>query len=629
MAEFVYGNDALLDGKSDAGPLTVPANQGVTATEWNTDQRHKDELRTAIKSGTYHGISQSSEAVSAANKAKLRLNTSNKLQASVNAGVYTSIVQPWIHVSDYGAVGDGSTDDSTAIQAALAASATLGRPLMFEAKTYKISTELTVFTQRHLIGQSYSNGVTTKLIAGTAGQRSILRIGADTGAEGGANTECHIENIVFDADRKSTYGIYALGWSGSIVRNCRFNNALRDGIYLKGIKSDGSTVCISDHNSIYNCQFSSNGSFYGSSVFSDPNEATADLRTKWYSQSQPYTTSTATCDTTSGSSNITIVGATFQTWNIRAGDMIRIGTGADRQQYTVRSVTSETVLVINGTAALTKSAQSWVLCCGAGWFESGHPDNNINKFYSCQWTANVGGCCVLAGIYGPHISGSFMQYSPLWAITVGNGATGVVINSLFTHNYFESFGRRPFYFVSSRGAYVIAPLLTITEAYDIIAANSSGAMFCEDNVYCLDFTVDQQTDNSGLSTMRNWLPAKASSAMRMFGHTRHFSKQYNQGTNWTPTGGGAAAIDPEQDVVPLASTGAITVAAVPHFTVENEREIAVYNRGTFNIILQDESSLAGSKLQLAGSVNVTLTPRSSITLFCADGYWTEKSRSIR
>lgn len=630
MANFAFGNEPLNNGKSDNNALPVIASKGITAAEWNLLYQHLDDLRNAIKTGDYHGLAQTAEAVSAANKAKFRLTSANRLQASVNGGAWQGITQPWIHVADYGAVGDSVTDDSTAIQAALTASATLGRPVVFDAKTYKVSTELTVFTQRHLIGQAYSNGATTKLVAGTNGMRSILRIGADTGAEGGANTECHIDNMVFEGDRKSTYGIYSLGWSGGIVRNCRFNTALRDGIFLKDGKSDGSTPCISDHNSIYNCQFSSNGSFYGSSVFSDPNEGTLDLRTKWFSQAQPYTTNAATISTTSGSNVITATaGATFQTWGIRPGDQIRIGTGADRQQYVVRHVTSETQLEICDTAALTKTAQPWVLCCGAGWFESGHPDNNINKFYSCQWTANVGGCCVLAGIYGPHITGSFMQYSPLWAITVGNAATGSVINSLFTHNYFESFGAKPFYFINARSVHVIAPLLDPAAAYDIVANSVNGTMQTENALYVLDFRIDQQADNGGLSQFKNYSPVHAANTMRIFGHTRHFGQQYNQGTNWTPTGGGAAAIDPSHEVVPLASTGAITVVATPHFTVENERIIHVYNRGTFNIILQDEGTLAGSKLHLAGSANVTLTPRSSITLLCADGYWTELSRSIR
>lgn len=91
MPEFVYGGATLLDGKSDNAPLSVASDKGLVAAEWNETQQFLDDLRNAIKSGTYHGLSQSSETVSAANKCKIRLNTSNELQVSINGAAYVSI----------------------------------------------------------------------------------------------------------------------------------------------------------------------------------------------------------------------------------------------------------------------------------------------------------------------------------------------------------------------------------------------------------------------------------------------------------------------------------------------------------------------------------------------------------
>ena len=150
MAEFVYGGDPLLNGKSDAGGITVPSNQAVVAAEWNTSQQHDDDLRTAIKTGTYHGLSQSSESVAAENKVKMRLGAAasgqvaNTLQASVNGGIYKSMVQDGIHVRDYGAVGDGATDDAAAIQAAIEAACTAGKALLFYSLTCFVNSELGV-----------------------------------------------------------------------------------------------------------------------------------------------------------------------------------------------------------------------------------------------------------------------------------------------------------------------------------------------------------------------------------------------------------------------------------------------------------------------------------------------------
>ncbi|MEU8588977.1 glycosyl hydrolase family 28-related protein [Streptomyces sp. NPDC048664] len=48
----------------------------------------------------------------------------------------------WINVLDYGATGNGSTDDTTALQSAIGAVPASGGTVVFPAGTYKISSAL-------------------------------------------------------------------------------------------------------------------------------------------------------------------------------------------------------------------------------------------------------------------------------------------------------------------------------------------------------------------------------------------------------------------------------------------------------------------------------------------------------
>lgn len=76
---------------------------------------------------------------------------------TVGTGGVTQTVQTklreYISVSDFGATGDGSTDDTAAISDAAAYAANLGKTLFFPAGTY-VCTTLTVYTSYKWVGES-------------------------------------------------------------------------------------------------------------------------------------------------------------------------------------------------------------------------------------------------------------------------------------------------------------------------------------------------------------------------------------------------------------------------------------------------------------------------------------------
>lgn len=65
---------------------------------------------------------------------------------------YSMITGSPVNVKDYGAVGDGTTDDTTAMQAAITAVATTGQGLYVPAGTYKITSALTSTGHLNMFG---------------------------------------------------------------------------------------------------------------------------------------------------------------------------------------------------------------------------------------------------------------------------------------------------------------------------------------------------------------------------------------------------------------------------------------------------------------------------------------------
>lgn len=130
-------------------------------------------------------------------------------------------------VKAYGAVGDGATDDTSAVQAALTAAALVGGPVYFPPGNYKITTALTLAPGSTLSVQVVGAGRGTTTITQATAATDVFQWGT-TSAE--ACDACSIADLTLVPTR------YGLNWN-----NCLLCTAERltisggvSGVFLQG-----------------------------------------------------------------------------------------------------------------------------------------------------------------------------------------------------------------------------------------------------------------------------------------------------------------------------------------------------------------------------------------------------------
>lgn len=118
--------------------------------------------------------------------------------------------------NDYGAAGDGVTDDTSAIQAAITAAA--GGVVFLPAGTYKITSSLLISTAgTRLIGAGW-RGVTTLVGAAAVKVISVRE------------RYCHLENFEIDGDDTATYGIEFYNGARTTAHEVYIHDCANDGV---------------------------------------------------------------------------------------------------------------------------------------------------------------------------------------------------------------------------------------------------------------------------------------------------------------------------------------------------------------------------------------------------------------
>jgi parallel beta-helix repeat protein len=130
-----------------------------------------------------------------------------------------------LSVKDFGATGDGTTDDTTAIQNAL--NAGTGRSVYFPAGTYRISTTLLVKTKTTLIGEGMNKSI-IKLTAGFGASVTAIRNDIITGTvDVYYDTDLEFYGLTFDGNNNAsrTAELFAVAKvSNATFSNCGFQN---------------------------------------------------------------------------------------------------------------------------------------------------------------------------------------------------------------------------------------------------------------------------------------------------------------------------------------------------------------------------------------------------------------------
>jgi hypothetical protein len=141
-----------------------------------------------------------------------------------------------LNVLDYGATGDGVTDDSDAINAALVAAE--NNSLYFPAGTYLCDDTLLVYSNTKLIGAGYNS---TTILAGALGGTKQLLVNEDTGGAQFVypNSNISLDGIYFDGDDQ-TYPAEYVSFQKTenvSVSNCRFRGSHYLGLGFAGCRN--------------------------------------------------------------------------------------------------------------------------------------------------------------------------------------------------------------------------------------------------------------------------------------------------------------------------------------------------------------------------------------------------------
>ena len=131
-----------------------------------------------------------------------------------------------LDVKDYGAIGNGSTDDTAAIQAALDAATVAGATVYFPPGTYQV-VEIYVDSNVRLLGAGA--GISIIKAEGTAAS-PLIQVGLAANRQGDNVT---IEHLTFDVnDRTNSLGLHTDPQTaptvGLTIRHCHFKNGLNN-----------------------------------------------------------------------------------------------------------------------------------------------------------------------------------------------------------------------------------------------------------------------------------------------------------------------------------------------------------------------------------------------------------------
>jgi hypothetical protein len=249
--------DGVLKIRTDgtlANFYTKPSG-GIPATDMTSGvqtQLNAAGKTTIAKSGTTIGTRGILNLIPGANTTITTVDDSGNNR--VNITIAASDV---LNAADYGATFDGSTDDSTALQAAITAAATAKKPLILPPGTAMIGTSLNVTSAVSVLGSDRENTV-LKAVNGL--NDYVIKFSG--GSAGVGIVSAHFSGFTIDGNSANQTAGGGISADGAV--QCTFERLHLTSNYNWGLKLGPITGgAFGHHNRVINCLFDNSGSSAG------------------------------------------------------------------------------------------------------------------------------------------------------------------------------------------------------------------------------------------------------------------------------------------------------------------------------------------------------------------------------
>jgi len=325
------------------------------------------------------------------------------LQSGTGAASRTvrSKLRDGVSVKDFGAAGDGATDDTAAIAAAYASGA---GAVYFPKGTYLTSAEIDTNSVK-----TFGDGRSQSIVKATAAIRSVFKL------TGGFNS---LVDLFIEANGLANHGAYCVSCNGSTLDRLGIENSKLDGVHFP---TTGNNSASTVRQSLIR--------YFGSE----------------------YATGTASA--TMGSSTATISGsADLTTLGIRPRlDYIKLNGDIAR---TIVSVTSNTV-TLNGAVTFPAnfSGVTYKILRGNGVAIDANGDNSQLKVEKCEIQSGKGAGVRDCALYSAQCTGNIYEALE-YGYHVGNANNvSAAFGSREVGGYFEAMGSKAIYVEQSTDGY--------------------------------------------------------------------------------------------------------------------------------------------------------------------------------